>query len=770
MRNILLLIFFLFPLLSYSQADATEAIITGRVTGNGKNVPFATVSIEGSTLGVSTDADGTYRLLAVVDGEVTFIVRSMGFKSQEKTVVIERGEISEINFVLEKDFLGLEEVIILGEKAVFDRKISPKIINTISAKLFTNTQSISLSEGLNYSPGLRMEINCVNSGFPQLRMNGMQGVYSQILINGRRIFRGIASVFGLEQIPSNMLERVEIIRGGGSVLSGSNSIAGTVDLILKDPALNSYELGVNTGLVGVGLQNTGGSAFDYSLNFNTSVVSDDTNSGVCLYGFYRNRDPFDANDDSFSEIPQVENISLGTRLLHRLNGRNKITVDFFNIHENRRGGNQFEYPLSEAQMAAGITQNMQTGSLEYEQNFKEDNKLLVYLSGQHVIRDAYRGVKGVFGIFDKTEENSYTAGIQYRLHVNSMNLAFGIENDGAWLKNNQILKKRDNTIGDRIKVADQFVNTTGLFTQYEQAWNRFLLSAGLRLDIYDVKDESNASFSNSGAVVSPRITLKYDLRKDLQARFSYAEGYRVPEITDDDLHIEISGSSKIVNAVCPDLKKESSRSYMFSMDFNKHVGGVGVGLLVEGFINQLNDPFVTEVKGPNKEGTIQYIRCNADKTATIKGVNLEFKLESHQNVMMSGGYTFQSSRYNEIHEFGEKKFFRTPDAYGYMTVDWNATKKLRISINSNYTDRMLVPIYGANPELRRTKRFLEIACGIKYNIQLGQTVLQLSSGMKNINNSYQKDFLSGIDRFPGYIYGPRYPRMIYLGVKLGNLL
>jgi len=104
--------------------------------------------------------------------------------------------------------LGLEEVVITGDRNETNRTESATIVNTITPKLFAITQSVTLSEGLNFCPGLRMENNCQNCGFSQVRMNGMAGPYSQILINSRPIFSGLAGVYGLELIPSSMIERV----------------------------------------------------------------------------------------------------------------------------------------------------------------------------------------------------------------------------------------------------------------------------------------------------------------------------------------------------------------------------------------------------------------------------------------------------------------------------------------------------------------------------------------------------------------------------------
>ncbi len=119
-------------------------------------------------------------------------VSIVGYKPLEKTVNLEAGKTIEIKFDLEEDVLNINEVVVSADRAKQKRTEAPVIVNTISPKLFNTTQSITLGEGLNFSPGLRLENNCQNCGFSQVRMNGMEGPYSQILINSRPIFSGLA--------------------------------------------------------------------------------------------------------------------------------------------------------------------------------------------------------------------------------------------------------------------------------------------------------------------------------------------------------------------------------------------------------------------------------------------------------------------------------------------------------------------------------------------------------------------------------------------------
>jgi len=784
------LILFSIPQINFAQKQRTDANIVGHIV-NTKNehVSFASIMVKGTTIGTTTDETGHYQMINLPADTLTLQAQCLGYKPKEKVVITQKGKTKEVKFKLEEDQLDIEEIVVTGDRSGKPRKESSVIVNTIKPKLFSSTQSETIGEGLNFTPGLRMENNCQNCGFSQVRMNGMEGPYSQILINSRPIFSGLAGVYGLELIPSNMIERVEVIRGGGSALYGSNAIAGTINLILKEPHNNSYEFSVNGAREGVGTESDGEPAGDFTANFNTSLVSSDNKTGMALYGFNRKKSPYDANDDNFSELPSIENVTVGTRLFHRFNSRNKLTVDFFHINEDRRGGNKHEHPPHMADIAEQLSHKITTGAISYDQFFREQDVLSIYLSGQKVSRDSYYGAKQSFSDYGNTEDFSYTTGAQYNASLGRSQLIAGIENKGAWLKDKKLaypdmdeatINPDDSTlnvptVGNRT-IADQTTNTVGAFTQYEIEWNKWNISAGARLDRYTINDKSKEDSDISGNVISPRLTLKYDVKESLQARLSYSQGYRAPQIYDEDLHVETSGARKVIHRNDPDLEEEKSHSYMASLDYNGKVGENFVGLLLEGFYTKLENAFVNEFGEPDETGTVIYTRMNDEKGAVVQGVNMELNFVPGKDMSFKGGFTMQTSKYKSTHEFNKKKFFRTPDDYGYITVDWKPTEKFGISTSGNYTGKMLVPYFGneiPNPEegeLRESNRFYDWDIKLRYSQRINGAKVQVFGGVKNIFNSYQSDFDSGIDRDPGYIYGPKSPRTIYFGIKVGNML
>jgi outer membrane receptor for ferrienterochelin and colicins len=354
------------------------ATISGKIESHGNQIPFATIYLKGTTLGVSADINGEYSFRNIPPGEQTLIFSAVGYKPVSKQLLVNPGEALTLSVELETDNIGIEQVVISANRNAKSRKETTSIVNSINPKLFERMQSVTLSEGLNFAPGIRMENNCQNCGFSQVRMNGLEGPYSQILINSRPVFSGLAGVYGLELIPVNMIERVEVIRGGGSAMYGGNAIAGTINLITRDPVSSSFSVASSYGTAG-----SDGNSWtpDYNLNFNGSFVSEDNQSGLSIYNFHRKRDPLDANGDGYSEISSIENSTMGARIFQRTGKRGKLSFDYFNIHEFRRGGNLFSLPLHEADIAESTTHKINSLSLSFDQLSRDSDKFSMWISG-----------------------------------------------------------------------------------------------------------------------------------------------------------------------------------------------------------------------------------------------------------------------------------------------------------------------------------------------------------------------------------------------------
>ncbi len=784
MKKYVLLVLAMLILSSVSAQKNTDANIVGHVVCNGEHIPFANIMIKNTTLGTATDVTGHYILLHIPEGTYTVIAQALGYKPEEKQIEIVTGQTIELNFDLEVDALGLEEVVVTGDRNLKSRKESAVVVSTLTPKALESGYTVNISEGLNYCGGLRMENNCQNCGANQVRMNGLDGSYSQILINSRPIFSGLAGVYALELIPINMIERIEVVRGGGSALYGSNAIAGTINLILKDPVSNNFEIGTTGSLIGVGIDGVN-PVPELNVNFNTSIVSSDMRTGMSLYGFSGLKEPFDANGDGFSELSKTRNLTVGAKIYHRFNQKNKITLDYFNITDDRRGGNMFDSPEHVADIAESVNHKINTVALNYDRFYRESDQLSVYASMQNINRDSYYGAEQALNGYGNTKDLSYSAGTQYTMRFEKASLVAGVENTGSILSDNKLayldidnaviidseissIPYKENTL-----IANQNMNTIGMYSQYEHKIGLLKLSLGARYDHYQIT-QKNQNTSQSGNVLSPRANVLVDVTKSLQARASYSQGFRAPQVFDEDLHIETSGSRQVIYRNSDDLTEELSHSISASLDYKERLGNINLSFLAEGFYTILNNPFVNEIGIPDANGLVVYTRKNASAGATITGVNMELTVLPSDKISFRSGFTIQQSIYKEAQEFNERKFLRTPSDYGFFSLDYEPLRQLSISATGTYTGRMLVPYFGVNAadpengELRESDVFFDLGFKVKYNFKIENSTLQVFAGVKNVFNSYQSDFDLGINRDPSYIYGPNSPRTIYFGMKFGN--
>ncbi len=169
-------------------------VVEGVVVDDEGPLAGAVVMIGQTTLAVTTDAEGRFRLEEVPVGKQQLVVRFVGFKMAESEVSIEAGVTANLTIKMEADVLGLEEVVVSANRYESNRKEAPVVVSNLGKKLKRATQSLSLDEGLNFQPGLRVETNCQNCGFTQVRMNGLEGPYTQILVNSRPVFSSLICV------------------------------------------------------------------------------------------------------------------------------------------------------------------------------------------------------------------------------------------------------------------------------------------------------------------------------------------------------------------------------------------------------------------------------------------------------------------------------------------------------------------------------------------------------------------------------------------------
>jgi len=509
-QKIVLAIVLLFQVQLMAEGVITNQLISGEVTSSGQAVPYATIYIKGTTIGASTDASGVFKIFNIPQGEITVIASAIGYGTKE--VLVKAGEETTVlDIRLEESMITTDEIVVSASRNAVKRKDAPVLVNTIGVKMLESVQATSLADGLNFTPGLRVENNCQNCGFTQVRLNGLEGSYSQVLINSRPILSTMAGVYGLEQIPVNMIDKIEIVRGGGSALFGSNAIGGTINVITKDPLVNSYSIESNYALIN-------GEAPEFNVNGSTSIISEDYKSGMFLYGGIKRRDYWDANDDSFSEITEINANHIGLRAFYRPGDYSKFNLDFGATKEHRRGGNKFDNKADMADIAEELNHDIISGGLTYDQYSKDSkNKFSAYASGQYIDRDSYYGAEMDPAGYGKTYDLSAVAGLQETYYADKFLFAPSIITAGAEyiygsLNDNKLgYYNQDSTrFEDNMNIADQFTTTLAGYLQNEWDFETIKFLVGVRYDQISVEDRAHPEVEKEVYPNwSPRVNLVY---------------------------------------------------------------------------------------------------------------------------------------------------------------------------------------------------------------------------------------------------------------------
>lgn len=743
---------------SEGRNKASDANIFGHIldAASGEHIPYATVAIKGTTIGCAADASGHYNLNNLPVGEHTLIVSAVGYQTIEQPYTAELKKSVELNFRLEEQSLLVDEVVVSATRNETNRRQTATVVNVASSKVFEGTASANLSEAMNFQSGLRVENTCGNCGAPQLRINGLDGQYSQILLDSRAIFSSLAGVYGLDLMPVAMVERVEVIRGGGSALYGSSAIGGVVNIITKDPVRNTFSISNTSNIMEDGTP-------DINTSLGGAFVSDDYRLGAYIFGQVKNRGGYDRNDDGFTDITKLRSETAGFRAYYKTSAHSRLTAEYHHIHDYRRGGDNLDKAPHMAMLCEQVDHNIDGGGITFDFFPNMRHRASIYTSAQNISRSSYFGADMNPDAYGTTTDLMFVAGAQYTYNYKALlpaEFTVGAEYNYNALNDIYLATNR---------ILDQHTNTYGLFAQNEWKSDKLNFLLGFRLDKHNMINKP---------VFAPRVSLRYSPIEDLGLRASYSSGYRAPQAYNEDLHIDALNNTVSIIELNPNLRPEFSHSLNLSADYYHNFGKVQANILVEGFYTILDDVFTLEKIG-ERDGIIVNQRRNAEG-AHIGGVTAELKLGIPQIFDVQLGYTFQKSTYVEPEQWSDdveaqRRMFRSPDHYGYMNANFFITKQFDASLFGTFTGPMLVQ-HAAHTDLAGiehpdsevvTPSFLDLGFKLSYTFRLSDMLnLELNAGVKNLFDAYQRDIDLGSGRDSAYIYGPNMPRTYFVGIKL----
>ncbi|MDD7529701.1 MAG: TonB-dependent receptor [Prevotellaceae bacterium] len=796
MRKIFTFIF-LSMCITLLHAQETDAMLFGDVKEkvSGAHLPGATIQVKGTNLRTVCDVTGHFKLVHLPLGRQTIVASLVGYKSQEIEVTMSRGKGAEVYFVLEEDPLELEQVVVTGTRTNHFVKDVPIRTEVLTSQSMLNKNAQNLFEALEGVPGVRVEQQCQACNFTMVRMQGLGAEHTQVLVDGEPVYSGLAGVYGLQQMGTTDVDRLEIVKGAGSALYGSSAVAGAINIITKEPTFEpSLTADLQFGNYGYKSFNASGSMRRKNIGLNIFAqrveedAIDETQDGMTRKEV-KHKDGISDRVES-----KLTNLGFGVYVFSPFADGDKLVIRGKATDEQRNGG-QIASDLFRNPFSAGtedIKTNRLSTNLNYTLpigNFSELSLSLAYVfHRRNATNDTF--LNGYMGSHNGekpdvelmrpylAKENTFTGSASYAVTMGRHRLLAGFQAYFTKLKETGMYSVDDsashyygtayNSIGK--KHAEEF----GFFLQDE--WNvtrNLSVVPGIRVDMHNSgeKYEADRTVFDSAfpetdfdkTTVNPRLAVKYEVSSALVLRANVGTGYRAPYGFSEDLHL-CSGSPRVWKS--SSLKGESS----FSMNLSADYYGKNYQLSANLFRTNLRDKieFVPADDNVKRLGyTYQWENVG---DAYVQGVEMGVKLNLGKDLKTGVNATWNLGKYN--HERGDwketafakdsKYISRFPAVTGDFTLDYTPGT-WTFSLMGSLQGPMYIDYIASEADkskIKKTDAFMLFNCKVAKDLGKNFTVY---AGGRNIF-SYIQDEKHTDDA--AFMYAPVYGASWYAGVSV----
>lgn len=803
MKKYLILTLLLAITFQTKSQEKTDAMLFGDVKSSSGNehLSFVNIMIKGTNFGTTSDASGHFKLANLPLGKQTVQFQCLGYKLKEVEVVFEKGKSVELYIKLDDDVLNLEQVVITGTRTQHYVKDVPVRTEVITTREIENKNACNIYQALEGTPGVRVENQCQSCNFTMVRMQGLGAEHTQVLINGQPMYSGLAGVYGLQQLSTIDVGRIEVIKGAGSALYGSSAIAGAINIITKEPShIPSTSVGLQFG-------NHKSNRYDLS----SSLRNERGNIGLNIYVQRMTEDIVDETGEgnTKSEVNKKDGISdrVATNLTNAGFGvfiddiffiNDKLTIRGKSIFEKRQGGSITDdyYKNQFTDGTENISTDRYEAEIQYNKRFKNNSELNISMAYVNHSRDATNDsfLNDYMSTHNDSSpdlkimrpylanENSITSAITYGLKIKSHNILLGIQSFYDDLKESGMYVIVDSTSqyrGNPYKsIGNKSAKEIGAFIQDE--WNissKLVVVPGIRFDWHSSGEEYTADrqiFENNyfpktsfdQTSFNPRLALKYDLTKDFTLRANIGTGFRAPYGFSEDLHL-CSGSPRVWKS--SDLKPETSISYNFSVDYYKYNTKFNLNLFRTDLKNKIgftdSDPNIASL-GYN------YQWKNIDN-AHVQGIELSIMTIFIKNFGFGIDITYNQGEYNHIRKDWEgseyenisKHISRFPKTTANIKLEYTP-KTWTFTILGNYQGGMYIDYYNndVNPIVGDQSKIKETAPYMLFNARVSKKInmLKIYAGVNNIFNYIQDE--RHLDD-AAFMYAPVYGTMFYGGIS-----
>ena len=694
--------------------------LAGKISDGLENLSYVNIYIQNTKLGTSSNEDGYYQIKNIPSGTYKIVVSSLGYKTKTTEITFNKNENEKIiqNFSLVSDN-SLDEIVVSGNLRPVSKSASSVPVDVYSKSFFKKNPTPSIFESLQNVNGVRPQLNCNVCNTGDIHINGLEGPYTFVLIDGMPIVSGLSTVYGLTGIPQALIQRVEVVKGPASTLYGSEAVGGIINIITKKPS-NSPMLFVDSFSSSWEEINT-----DIGFKYNASKKI----QGLLGINYFNYQNIIDNNNDNFTDLTLQNRISIFNKLNIERRNNKLFTVAFRYVYEDRWGGEtNWNKSFRGTDLVYG--ESIYTSRWEtfgtYELPTTENIRLQFSANGHR--QDSFYGTDSykadqliAFGqlIYNKKikKEHDLLFGIAYRYTTYDDNTFATSESDGETNK-------------------PSVIHLPGVFLQDEiSLTNQHKLLIGARYDYNSLH----------GTIFSPRVNYKWNSKNNKNIlRFSIGNGFRVANIFTED-HAALSGAREVVfeGELSPEKSWNANVNFVKKISINNTL----ISLDASGFYTHFNNRILPDYEtDPNK-----IIYANLNGFSVSKGLSLNSDISFPLGLTMNIGATLMDVSINENNI--KKRQLLTESFSGVWGISYNLKKsRIKIDYTGNLYGPMKLPLLSELDPRKGESPWFSIQ-NIQITKKIG-TSWEMYGGIKNIlnftpaNNSIARSFDpfdSGVD-------------------------
>lgn len=601
MKNTTDYIVFIVFLGCYVNLFAQDASISGKVTENGEPLPFVNILLKDTQIGSSTNMDGQYQLSNIASGDYVLLATSMGYIPYQTTLTIKEGESKTVNITLEASAQALDETVVTGTLKPVSRLESPVPVEVYTPTFLKKNPTPSIFDALQNVNGVRPQINCNVCNTGDIHINGLEGPYTLVLIDGMPIVSGLGTVYGLTGIPNSLIDQIEIVKGPASSLYGSEAVGGLINIITKN-AITAPEFFADGFVTGWG---------EYNLDVGSKIEVGKKANMLLGVNYFNYDVPIDNNGDNFTDLTLQDRISIFQKWDFERDDSRILSVAGRFFYEDRWGGEMQWTP----EFRGG---NEVYGESIYTRRWEILGKYQLPIQEKMLLSLSYN---------DHTQ-NSVYGDTQY---LADQRIGF------AQLTWDKSAGSHDLLLGSALRY-NYYDDNTPATTNADNIWISSVFAqdeiklapkhsflAGLRYD-YDKRH---------GNILTPRAAYKWKISDNDIFRINAGTGFRVVNLFTED-HAALTGAREVI--ITEELKPE--RSVNVNLNYLKKIysdDGTFIGIDASAFYTHFSNIILPDYDtNPN-----QIIYDNLDGKSVSKGISANLDVVFPNGIKFLLGATWQ---------------------------------------------------------------------------------------------------------------------------------